>query len=326
MEINPEIPTVPVEAPRQPLYNKFLEAGREGKNDWWRYLLGILIVLAGYFLGGFPLSIYGVAKAKANGHSIKEILEHQEKITDPAWTGAPANMLLILSMLIFVFAMGALVIVVKFLHKKPFRAIITSAPKVRWKRVAFSAALWMALCFIGQFVSMAMYPENYTFVFNAGPFLMSLLIGLLFLPIQTWWEEFFFRGYMFQGIGLLTKTALLPILFTGTLFGLMHMMNPEVAAYGFWNMLPAYILPGLVFAMIAAMDEGLESVMGIHFANNLFGTIGVTSSASAIQANTIWVAKGMNPFADNLTLVLGLVLIMAVLWKMNKWDFQKLYR
>ncbi|HTL82279.1 MAG TPA: hypothetical protein VL651_11265, partial [Bacteroidia bacterium] len=78
--------------------------------------------------------------------------------------------------------------------------------------------------------------------------------------------------------------------------------------------------------MFAAMDEGLESVMGIHFANNLFGTIGVTSASSAIQASTIWTADKMFPTSDNISLFVQLLLLFVILKKLNNWKIDKLYR
>jgi uncharacterized protein len=331
MENNPGLPPyveyVPQQVPPpQPLYNKFLEAGREGKNDWWRYLIGVIIVFAAYLIGQIPLTVYALAKAKANGHSLGEIMANSQKILDPEWIGAPREMVLILTLLMFVFAMAGLFIAVRFLHGKKFKSIITSASKIRWKRFALTAFIWMALCFIAQYVSMQMYPENYTVVFNLKPFLMTLLIGILFLPIQTWWEEFFFRGYLFQGIGLVTKNAIAPILITGTLFAGIHMFNPEVAAYGALTMFPAYLVPGIFLAMMVSLDEGLESAMGMHFANNLFGTFAVTTSSSAIKANTIWFADEMNPAADNITVLVSFIILMVILSFTNKWNFAKLYR
>lgn len=322
----PYVHYVPEQIPPKPLYNKFLEAGREGKNNWWRYLIGIVIVFAFYAIGQIPFTLYGTSMAQKNGHSIAEILKNPEKIIDANWIGAPKEVVLILTLIMFVFAMFGLFIAVRFLHKKRFRAVITSATKIRWKRFAITAFIWMALCFIAQYISMQMYPDNYTLVFNLKPFFITLLIGIVFLPIQTWWEEFFFRGYIFQGIGLMTKNAALPILVTGILFAGIHMFNPEVAAYGALAMFPAYLIPGIFLAMMAALDEGLESAMGMHFANNLFGTFAITTSDSAIQGNTIWFAKGMNPGADNIILLVAFIILMAILSFTNKWKIQKLYR
>jgi uncharacterized protein len=308
-----------------PLENKFLEVGRTGKNEWWRYLVGIIIVfIGGYSLvGQIPilcLAFWGMGKGYINIDDPKL----ESKLLNPATMHINPNLMLLIELFIFVGAMFALWFVIKFIHQKKFISIITSAPKIRWKRFAISAGTWIVLCLIGQFVSMCIYPENFTIVFNLQPFLITLLIAILLLPIQTWWEEFFFRGYLFQGIGLITKSPIIPILVTGTIFGLMHMANPEVQKYGIATMLPSYILPGLFLAIMVTLDEGMESAMGMHFANNLFGTVVVTSSSSVIQANTIWVAKEMNPGVDNISLFFLFIVLIAVLWKTNNWDIKKL--
>ncbi len=310
-----------------PLFNSFLEIGRTGKNQAWRYLVGIIIVIVGgYFLiGQVPLTIVALW-AISKGYVNKFDPDLNTKILNPEIIHVDANLFLILELFIFVAAMFALWIVITKLHRKKFTSVITSAPKIRWKRFAITAFSWMILCFVGQLISMKMYPDNYSVVFNLKPFLLTLLIAVIFLPIQTWWEEFFFRGYIFQGIGLLTKNAILPILITGFLFAGIHMFNPEVSAYGVMAMFPAYLIPGICLAIMASLDEGLESAMGMHFANNLFGTFAVTSSSSAIQANTIWLAKGMNPVADNITLLVSFLILLTLLSFTNKWDFSKLYR
>lgn len=319
-------PPLPAPEP-EPLYNKFLQVGRQGKNEGWRYLVGAIIILIGGYslLGQIPLLFllkYGVR----HGYIDMFDKDLSSKVLSPQIMHLDPNIIFLVEMFIFVGGMIALWITVRFLHQKKFLSIITSAPKIRWKRLAISALTWTILCFAGQFLSMQLTPGNYTFVFNPGPFFVTLALALLFLPVQTWWEEFFLRGYLFQGIGQKTKSAWLPILITGTAFGLMHMFNPEVKAYGVAAMLPAYLLPGIFLAMMAALDEGLESAMGMHLANNLFGTIGVTSANSAIQANTIWVAKEMTPATDNIVLFVSFLILMAVLWKTNRWEFQKLYR
>jgi hypothetical protein len=327
MEI-PDFPPAPLqEKPQETFFNKFLEKGKEGKNEFWRYVLGIVIVIVGgYFLiGQVPLDIAAVWAFQKGYISITDP-NINSKILNPAVMHLDPNFLFFLELFIFVAAMFALWIVVTKMHRKNFKSIITSAPKIRWKRFALTAAIWMMLCFVSQFIAMQMDPGNFTYVFNLQPFLLTLLIGVIFLPIQTWWEEFFFRGYLYQGIGLKTKTALVPIIITGFIFAGIHMFNPEVAAYGALNMFPAYLIPGIFLGMMAALDEGLESAMGMHFANNLFGTIAVTSSDSAIQANTIWRAKTMNPFSDNLTLLFAFILLMGILSYTNKWNFSKLYR
>ncbi len=290
----------------------------------WKYVLGFVIVFVGYFVGQVPFAIYAISVAEDHGHSLREITENSEKLTDPKWTGGSIEMTFITVMLMFVCSMILLWVVVKFIHKRPFQSIITASARIRWKRMWFSFALWMILSILTLVIAIALYPAHFTFQFQAQPFLISLVLGLLFFPVQTWLEEFLFRGYLMQGIGQVTRTAFLPILITGTLFGLIHLMNPEAQAYGMLTVLPQYILPGIFLGMVACLDEGLEVAMGYHFANNLFGTVAVTSSSSAIQLNAIYNSKGVLSGFDNVALLLQCLVFLAICWWLYKWNYKKI--
>lgn len=315
----------PQDAPQQPepLKSEFLQRGRaEGKNDGWRYILGVLISMGGYFLFSIPIMIMmlnGVAKL-----GITDPDEMSAAMTNPNVLGVDPNLFLALLMLGYVGGMVGLFIAVRFLHSKKFISIITAAKKIRWRRVGLAALTWFIFSWICIYISWLADPENLRFTFQLKPFLITLGIGILFLPAQTWWEEFLLRGYMMQGIASRTKTAVLPIFASTLVFALLHMGNPEVAAYGFWYSMPMYFLPGLLFAVIAVLDGGLEIPMGFHFANNLFGTIAVTNDVSAIQASTIFRQTNPDQMIDMLAL-LQYPLFLLLFWLIYRWDFKKLY-
>jgi hypothetical protein len=64
--------------------------------------------------------------------------------------------------------------------------------------------------------------------------------------------------------------------------------------------------------------------MGMHFANNLFGTVVVTSSNSAIQASTLWRANQTDSGIDSIILISQSILFIIILWWKFKWHIQKL--
>lgn len=319
----PSPQTPPENSAPAPLFNRFLERGREGKNEWWRYAVGVIISFGGYLLFSAPILVVMSAALLKKG--IINEQEMREKMTNPEFLGLDPNILLVLLLLSFAGAMIGLWIAVKFIHKKSFSSIITFAEKIRWKRVATAAVAWFL--FSGLWIVFAIIkdPENLRITFQSGPFCVSLIIALIFLPAQTWWEEFMMRGYLLQAIGQRTKTAFIPVISTSLIFGLLHAGNPEVATHGFLNTMPMYILPGLLFGIIAVLDEGLEIPMGFHFANNLFGTIVITNDNSAIQAFTIWRQNSPDATLDTLQL-LQLPLFLIVFMFIYKWDFKKLYR
>ena len=131
-----------------------------------------------------------------------------------------------------------------------------------------------------------MSPEDYEFNFNLQPFLILAVIAILLIPLQTSFEEYFFRGYLMQGLGILFKNKWLPLLITSVGFGLLHIANPEVEKLGYIIMV-YYIGTGLFLGIITLMDDGLELALGFHAANNLFTALLVTADWTAFQTHSI---------------------------------------
>ena len=98
-------------------------------------------------------------------------------------------------------------------------------------------------------------------------------------------------------------------------------MNPEVKEYGFWVVMPQYILFGLVFGLMAVLDDGIETAMGAHAANNIFIAIFVTAKASVLQTPALFVNNHVDPVKDLIMMTLAAVLIMAILAKKYNWNF-----
>ncbi len=323
MEVNYPTPQEGPEKISPELYNKFLERGREGRNEWWRYLVGVVISFGGYFLFSLPALLVMSAVLLKKG--VTDEAEMREKMTNPEFLGIDPNVLLLILLLSFTGAMIGLWVAVKYLHKKKFISIVTSSSKIRWKRMLIAGAAWFALSAIWIMVGYLKDPNNLRFSFETVPFLISLGIALLFLPAQTWWEEFMMRGYLLQAIGQRTRSGLIPVVVTSVIFGLLHAGNPEVATNGFWQSIPMYILPGLLFGIIALLDEGLEIPMGLHLANNLFGTVIITNDNSAIQAFTVWRQNYPDTTLDFIGL-LQLPVFLLIFWAIYKWDVKKLYK
>ena len=90
-----------------------------------------------------------------------------------------------------------------------------------------------------------------------------------------------------QGLGILAKNRWLPLIVTSTLFGLMHIANPEVEKLGF-GLMVYYIGTGFFLGIMTLMDEGLELALGFHAANNLITALLVTADWTAFQTDSIY--------------------------------------
>lgn len=175
---------------------------------------------------------------------------------------------------------------VKYVHQQSLVSFTTSRSKIDWKRVFFSFSLWAAFLIATILISYFNNTEGYIYNFKLVPFLIFLFLALILIPLQTSFEEYFFRGYLMQGIGLATKSRWVPFFFTSIAFGLMHIANPEVGKMGY-IILIYYIGTGFFLGILTLMDQGLELALGFHAANNLIGALLLTSDWSAFQTHSI---------------------------------------
>ena len=171
---------------------------------------------------------------------------------------------------------------------------------------------------VDQFIS----PEDYVWNYDPNKFWGLVLIAVIMIPLQTTAEELLMRGYLFQGIGVVFKNRLAPLLITSISFGLLHAFNPEVEKLGN-GLILAYIITGLFLGMITLLDEGLELSIGFHAANNLFIALLVTADWTAFQTNSIYKDVSDPVLVEFLVMPLiiyGLVLfIFSKKYKWHSW-------
>lgn len=175
---------------------------------------------------------------------------------------------------------------VKFIHGQSIRSLTTSRKKIDWKRIFFSFSIWGAFTLATTLVVYFLSPENFVVNFDPIKFFPFLILAIVLIPLQTSFEEYLFRGYLMQGIGVVTKSRLIPLIITSVSFGLMHIANPEVGKLGMIIMV-YYIGTGFFLGIITLMDEGLELALGFHAANNLIGALLITADWTAFQTHSI---------------------------------------
>ncbi len=298
---------------------KHLERALDGQNHWWKYLITIVVgFIGGAFIGALPLEGVKAYKVAQGGGVLHG---NPSNPADFAAYGIDSNLGLFLMMLPFLFALLFVALLAKALHKRKFSEIVNGREKIRWSRFFSAFGLWAVLIGTYTVIDYSMHPDNFTVRFDAAVFIPLVAISLLIIPFQTTFEEFLLRGYMAQGVAALTKNRLLVIIIMGVLFGLMHSLNPEVKEFGFAMAMSQYIFFGLLFGLITTLDDGIETTMGAHAANNIFLSIFVTNKASALQTAALLEQHEVSPVRDLVSLIAIGVLFTAVLaWK-YKWNF-----
>ncbi|HSP12249.1 MAG TPA: CPBP family intramembrane glutamic endopeptidase [Salegentibacter sp.] len=247
------------------------------RHEFWRYLLGTLLVIAGVIIGQIPLA---VVLFLSGGMEVMGMDEAQMmQILEP-------NLNLFLMLLTFAAGLVAVFLAAKFLHGQSLRSLTTSRKKIDWSRVFFAFGLVAALTILSSLADFYLNPEDYVVNFKPIPFLILFLIAIVMIPLQTSFEEYFFRGYLLQGLGVFAGNRWLPLIITSVIFGGLHFFNPEVTQMG--NIIMTYYIgTGFMLGIMTLMDEGLELALGFHAANNLVAVLLVTAEWTAFQSHSI---------------------------------------
>ena len=198
-----------------------------------------------------------------------------------------SNQVLLENLIGFVIFLAGLFLWVKYVHDQPIKALTTTRKKVDWSRFWFAFILVAAFNIIITLFDYYSNPEDYSLNFQLEPFLYLVLISVFLIPIQTSFEEYFFRGYLMQGIGILVRNKWIPLVLTSVIFGGLHYFNPEVTKLGNIIMI-YYIGTGFMLGIMTLMDEGLELALGFHAANNLITALLVTADWTAFQTHSVF--------------------------------------
>jgi uncharacterized protein len=283
----------------------FLELARTGRTQWWRFILGILIVLVSWVVAGAALGVgvvlYGLWTRNPQVH-----------INSATYAVEGVDPFVSYLMLNFghVVLMIALYLVVRRLHRRPFLSLVTAADRVDWKRVWQGFGWWSLLLFVATLVDYALHPSAYQVSLKLERFLLFLPVVLILTPIQTSAEELLCRGYLLQGFGLLTHNRWVLSGIIGILFMLPHLGNPEVVT-GFWPMAAYYFGVGVFLTLVTLKSNSLELAMGVHAATCLFNAVICNYAHSVLETESIFFTTVLEPYSN---LVAFVVMALVFYW------------
>ena len=111
----------------------------------------------------------------------------------------------------------------------------------------------------------------------------------------------------------------IPLLLTSAIFGLMHMMNEEVSAFGVAPTMTYYIGTGLFLGIITLMDDSLELALGIHAATNIYSSVFVTFEASSLKTAALFEMKSVNMTEMLIALAIMATIFILVVARKYGW-------
>ena len=302
-----ESPSVSPVEPNAPVDRFFLNAGL-GLNGWWRWVLGVVVILLIWLgIGSIPYYVACVLK-EANGLGF-----------DCEGSAMPK---FVLSNYVFVVGIIGVWIAVKLFHKKSLTQVVTGRTQFDYNRVLYAIWIGLGIMLLSFLIQVFLFQADVTFrAPNAYEYLALFLFAIVLVPYQAGFEEVFFRGYLLQGFALLTRNKLILALTSGVIFALPHLPNPEPWAYGVAPYVVSLLITGAFYALLTLIDGGIELAVGHHAINNLFITLVANTEVSAIQSPSLFVIplEGYRLFPDIPAGLITYAVVLAILnWK-YKW-------
>ena len=297
----------------------YIQQAFKSLHEWWRYLVGLLLIVIASQIGTVPLVVAVVLKIFSEGGSLASIQDESVLLNT-----LDSNLTLFLMLLSFAIGLFAVYLVSRYLHRQPFIQLTTTRKKIDWGRVFFGFGLIAITTIVITSIDYYSNPESYVLQFELIPFLILALIAIIMVPLQTSFEEYLFRGYLMQGIGVITKNKWLPLIITSVIFGGLHFANPEVGKMGNVIMI-FYIGTGFFLGIMTLMDEGMELALGFHAGNNLIAALLVTADWTVFKTHSILKdisepSAGLDVLAPVFIIYPVFLLIMAWRYKWTDWS------
>ena len=300
--------------------NAYIEQARKGDNRFLMYVLGLLVVIIAIAI--CSLLVGWIIATMGNGIDPNTDMS----AINPDMLGFHPAIGLALLVLPFPAGILGLWLAVKGFHKRAFVSLISAVNKINWPKLLYAGGLWLVLGILFEFVAYGLEPENYRFTFEPMRFFPTLLVALIIIPLQASMEELLFRGYLLQGLGTATRRGWIAILITAIGFGLLHGANPEIEKFGPLMFL-YYIGFGVMMGAITWMDEGLELALGIHAANNVYGTVAVTFPSSALQTPALFTMQEYHVGLMTMGWLLISVIFVILVARKYQWgSWKKLFQ
>ncbi len=293
----------------------FLDNAVQGKNTMGSYILTIGITFIGGIFASISLLILIVVLYFLSIGSARYD-------TQMNFLNDPLMMLILIGISYGIFFL-LFYLCVRFVHKKHFISLINTGKNIKWRRIIKGAGLWVGIMGFFTILSFIYQGGSLSFKFDFWPFIILLFLSILIFPLQASFEEIFFRGYLMQAIGLITKKPVIPLIITTLIFGLIHFNNGTDFTMSISIVISALII-GLMLGIIVLGENGLETAMGVHIANNIYVALILNSSNSGLDGLPSLITDQSTDPLSSIPLLILMVGIMIIILFWNKKE--NLYR
>ncbi len=269
----------------------FLDYARRGKTEWWRYALASVAAIAGGLLL-FSLALLGLMLGGVVGGDLAS------QLLKPSH---PAIFFGVNGLMFGALALGFALSAWAIQGKRPGDILGWWT----WRLFLTGAGIWLVVQVVSTGLDFALAPTHFKLTSGAGTPVLALS-AFLGLAVQTFAEEFVFRGYLTQGLLLATRRPLVAAIISGLVFGSLHIPNGVPQAVN-------AVVFGVVTALIAMRTGGIAFTWGLHMVNNLWGAV-VVVSANDVFNGAPGLLTASVPQLMMLDVAVGAVALIAVGW------------
>jgi membrane protease YdiL (CAAX protease family) len=296
--------------------SNYLEVANQGRNDWWRYLISLPVILVIWFIVGSIPVVMLMTYVSMDGNPATSF-------TATGFEGVPVIPEFLITMSSFIPFLVATFLAVRFIHARSLKTLVNGVRHIRWGRIFAGAGAWLVIATLVSVIESLLYPGRYVFTFQPVTLLVFAVLALILIPIQTSAEEFFFRGYLLQWMGLRLKNKWVLSLLNGLLFFLPHAANPEMATNSLLIGL-GYFAMGFFLTLITLQDHGIELALGMHAANNLFASLFANYAVTALPSPSLFTVQTIDPVYSLISLIAGMIAFYLVFFRPTRSETAKL--
>jgi len=231
---------------------------RTARHRWWRPVLGFLVIVVGW--GAAALLIFTAVWIAA------VVAGRPENADGLASFGAHAD--LAVTFLVVAALLPVTLLATWWLQRRPVGSLSSVLGRLRWSWLLWcllpaAAALTLTLAGGNALaVATGLDPGPDGSWAGWAPFLLSLGLLLLVVPVQAAAEEYAFRGFLLQAVGALMRRPWIPILVQAVLFAAIHGWGTP---WGFADL----VVFGVLTGYLTVRTGGLEAAIALHVVNNL---------------------------------------------------------
>jgi len=294
----------------RPSFLNFADVGRASGGS---YVLGTVIIVVAWLVVGGILTVALTLVGLLTSGAVDESL-----LTDDPFslTGELpiAPWLLVAATLASIIPLGgAVLLVVRYLHRRPWRSVITPFRRINVRLIAIGAVMWLVPLAITAVAAALVGLDSVRWNYQPAAFWPLAVVVLLLTFFQTTSEELFFRGYLSQWIALRGARIWVISLSNAALFGAVHLANPLLAGYRGGDYLVSivpYFVIGFVWAWVSCTSGSIELAIGAHFINNLVAFLLIAPPELGGESGGLFLVESTSAGSSTLTAIV----VATVFW------------